>query len=159
MGPSLAEDDVLARETHADAFLCKRISQKSNKIPVIWIKQQALIAVFNICSGRQLILCYSTHHLFSVFNHPIISLQTNAKVLHFCSFSSFHMEIKSSEYWLWFSRIFSTIIPGEEKRRPGIKGICLIYCLQFDLESGSQIRSGMTNEILFSNPRIILTCS
>ena len=123
----------------------------------IWFRK--IITVFIIYSGRLLILYYDTHRLFFVSNHLTILLQAIAKVLHFCCFSSIHMEITSSEYWLWYSRIFSIIIPGEEKRRPGIKGICLNYCIQFDLESGSPIRSGMTNEILFSNPRIIRTCS
>ena len=125
----------------------------------MWNEKQCLITVFFICYGRQLILYYDTHRLFFVYNHLTILLQTIAKVLHFCSFSSFPMEITSSEYWLLYSRIFSIIIPWEEKRRPGIKGIFLNYCIQFDLEFGSLIRSGMTNKILFRNPRIIRACS
>ena len=141
-------------------FLVLEHSAKNKlKTPDMWNEKQCLITVFIICSGRQLILYYDTHRLFFVFNHPIILLRAIAKVLHFCCFSSFPMGITSSEYWLWYSRIFSIIIPWEEKRRPGIKGIFLNYCIQFDLESGSLNRSGMTNEILFSNPRIILTCS
>jgi len=33
MGPSLSEDDLPARETHADGLLCKRIPQKLNRKP------------------------------------------------------------------------------------------------------------------------------
>jgi hypothetical protein len=81
----------------------------------MWNEKQCLITVFIICSGRQLILYYDTHRLFFVSNHLTILLQAIAKVLHFCSFSSFPMEITSSEYWLWYSRIFSIIIPREKR--------------------------------------------
>ena len=120
----------------------------------MWNEKQCLITVFIICSGRQLILYYDTHRLFFVSNHLTILLKAIAKVLHFCSFSSFPMEITSSEYWLWYSRIFSIIIPGEEKRRSGIKGICLNYCIQFDLESGSQIRAGMPMKYFSAIPEL-----
>ena len=140
-------------------FLCKRIPQKLNKIPVIWIKQEALIAVFIICSGRQLILYYDTHRLFFVSNHLTISLQAIAKVLHLWSLVPF--PLRSHHQNIGCDTLEYYPLSFREKRSgsPAIKGICLNYWIQFDLESGSQIRSGMTNEILFSNPRIIRTCS
>ena len=139
-------------------FLCKRIPKKT-ETPDMWNEKQCLITVFIICSGRQLILYYDTHRLFFVSNHLTILLQAIAKVLHFCSFSSFPMEITSSEYWLWYSRLFSVVIPVVLQRRPGIQANCLNYCIQFDLESGSLIRSGMTKEIFFNKSWIIRTCS
>ena len=125
----------------------------------MWNEKQCLIIVFIICSGRQLILYFDTHRLFFVSNHLTILLKAIAKVLHFCSFSSFPREITSWGNWLWYSRIFSIIIPVGLQRRLGINSICLNFWIQFDLKSGSQIRSRMTKKKFYTSSRIIRTCS
>ena len=82
---------VCRQERHMQMAFCVREFR-------MWNEKQCLITVFIKCSGRQLTLYYETHRLFFVSNHLTILLQAIAKVLHFCSFSSFPMEITSIVY-------------------------------------------------------------